>query len=187
LDVLAETNTILLDIMTRKYDPKKLKRFDVLEIGCGPGIFARHMNLFFKKYDAIDISPQMIDSARKQTHPIYLNLTFIVADIVANQMDVSMLNKRYKIIFASNAIHLIGNFDVLFANIYQRLKKNGICIIIENKPEPARWAEQSLNIQSDKFDEKRWLLKKKQLDDTHEYILKSCNNRYMEGGIIGSM
>lgn len=177
MTVMAEKNTILFDILTNEYNPKKFKQYNVLEIGCGLGHFARQMSFFFKKYDAIDISPEIINSARKQTHQIYLNLTFFVANI----LDAPMSNQRYKIIFASNAIHMIGNFEVLFANIYQRLKKNGICIIVENKPEPARWADQSLNILSDNFDEKRWLYKKKQLDDTHKYIETYCNYQYIDG------
>jgi len=51
LDVLAEKNTIIFDILTRIYESKKLKRYNVLEIGCGSGMFARQMSLFFKKYD----------------------------------------------------------------------------------------------------------------------------------------
>jgi 2-polyprenyl-3-methyl-5-hydroxy-6-metoxy-1,4-benzoquinol methylase len=177
LDVLSERNVNIFNILTETYNPRKLKKYKVLEIGCGHGSFARQLCLFFRKYDAIDIDTETINSAKKQTHEIYSNLTFVVDNI----LDTLTQNKKYKIIFASNAIHYIGNLHILFENIYKLLKKNGICIILENKPEPKRWKYHALNIQSEKFDEIQWLYKKKQLDDTHEYILKNCDYRYIEG------
>lgn len=177
LDIKNEQNTILFNILVRKTNPKKIIRYNVLEIGCGYGHFARSMCMFFRKYDAVDINTERIDNAKKLTHPIYSNLTFFVDNI----LNLSTQNIQYKIIFALHAIHYIGNLEILFENIYKLLQKNGKLIIVENKPEPVRWGDSRLNIESDKFNEKIWMDKKKQLDDTHNYILKKCDMVYIEG------
>jgi len=68
--------------------------------------------------------------------------------------------------------------DVAFNNIIKKLKKDGIVIIMEPIPTPNGWFDNTLNKNSDKFDISKWLVKKKQLEDEHDYFISLSNITY---------
>lgn len=129
IKINSNTNeNYILDILKNKYKKLNiLRKCKVLEIGCGVGLTATKLCLFFKKYYAIDITPDVIDIAKKYTHSLYENLKFDVKDI----MDTSLYIKKKNIIIAINVVHFITDLEKFFEKINKILTKNGICIILE--------------------------------------------------------
>src|SRR5215213_8674372 len=52
----------------------------VLDVGCGVGDLVRRLAPYFERAEAIDLSPGMIDEARRRTSPD-LRITFSCADL----------------------------------------------------------------------------------------------------------
>ena len=65
----------ILDILKNNYkNLNTLRKCKVLEIGCGIGLLATKLCLFFKKYNAIDLHKKVINVAKSNTHSLYENL-----------------------------------------------------------------------------------------------------------------
>jgi SAM-dependent methyltransferase len=168
---------IILDILKEKYGTlNKLRKCDVLEIGCGNGRDSKFFCNFSKTYIATDKSKAKINEAENLKHPLYENLTFMVNDIVE-----SKITNKFNIIIAINVIHFTGNkINIAFDNMMKCLKKDGIIIITEPHIKPVNWGDESLNKKSDKFDKSMWNRKKKELKDEHNYIINLPNITYDE-------
>lgn len=168
---------VILDILKKKYVTlSKLRKCDALEIGCGYGNESRFLCNFLKTYKATDKSETIINEAKKMTHPLYENLTFVVDNIVE-----SKITDKFNIIIAKNVIHFMNKkINIAFENMIKFLKKDGIIIIIEPIIKPDGWIDEALNKKSDKFDKSIWDHKKKQLEDEHNYIINFPNTTYTE-------
>ena len=151
-------NDIIVDILKNKYGTlNKLRKCNVLEIGCGLGNKSRFFCNFFKSYIATDRNKNKINESIKLTHPLYENLTFIVDDIIETK-----ITNKFNIIIAINVIHYMEQqINIVFDNMIKMLKKNSIIIISEPPIKPENWLDDRLNKKSDKFDKSIWNLKKK--------------------------
>lgn len=171
------TENYILDILKNKYkNLNTLRKCKVLEIGCGVGLLATQLCLFFKKYNAIDRDQEVIDIAKSNTHSLYENLRFDVYNIMNDNYTI----KKKNIIIAINVVHFIKDFEKFFIKVNKILTKNGICIIFEPPIEPNGWGTNLFNETSSEFDINKWNFKKKVLIDEYEYIMNHTNAKYYE-------
>ncbi len=97
----------------------------VLEVGCGTGTTALHHAPHVAHILATDISPAMIDIARrKAAGEGVTNVDFQVAslDTLGDQAD------RYDIVLALNMLHLIPDWQGAIRRIHQVLKPGGALV-----------------------------------------------------------
>jgi len=99
---------------------KNGKNKKVLEIGCGIGAFAKILKERYFEVDAIDVSPFIVERAKK----IHEGINFKIMDIEKSMK----INKKYDYIFAFEVFeHLKNPFKVL-VNIKKMLKNKGVLI-----------------------------------------------------------
>ena len=120
-------------------------------------VFVGWFNAFFKKYVALDHNLSRITQAKKITHSLYENLTFIADDII--ELNIT---EKFDVIIAKNVIHYARDkINIAFDNIFRVLNDDGIIIISEPAITPYNWNDDTLNENSDTFDKLRWNKKKK--------------------------
>ena len=170
-------HNIILDILQYKYkNLENLGKCKVLEIGCGPGVLAFQLCMFFKKYTAIDQNNNVIEKANSNRHKLYKNLEFKNINIENSISDL----KKYNIIISKFCIHFIVNFEKFFNDVNKILVKGGIFIIIEPHPIPKGWRSDTYNENSKDFNIDEWNIKKKDLEKEHEYITTKINCKFYE-------
>jgi SAM-dependent methyltransferase len=86
--------------------PKESRR--ALDIGCGDGVFARRLAERFARVDAIDVSPAMIETARRLGEGI-TNVHYTVADF----MTADLPSGAYDYISAVAVLHHLPLCDAL--------------------------------------------------------------------------
>jgi 2-polyprenyl-3-methyl-5-hydroxy-6-metoxy-1,4-benzoquinol methylase len=115
-----------IKIISKVLKEKKLTG-KILEVGCGYGTLSRRLALLFKSYVyAIDISPKMIEMAKKN---LFLpNLSFDLKDFFS-------LEERFKLIVS---MHVMVLFDhkKWIKKLYGLLEEDGIAVITVTKPTP---------------------------------------------------
>ena len=98
---------------------KKWQNKDVLDIGCGGGIFTRFFLDLGSKVTAIDNSRAVIE-ANKMDNP---EAFFVVGDASAK------LEKKFDFIYAKDIIEHIQNDDYFLRNISEELSEGGYVLI----------------------------------------------------------
>ncbi|GKX35796.1 MAG: hypothetical protein MnENMB40S_34140 [Rhizobiaceae bacterium MnEN-MB40S] len=99
----------------------------ILEIGCGPGLALENClaKLSTSRIVGIDHSELMIRQARRRLHSDVksgrLELRNGGLEILADETDV------YDRIFSINVIQFLGDMDLVFALLHNRLKPGGLC------------------------------------------------------------
>ncbi len=122
----GQRNIDLYEQLSQKIDFTGVK--DVLEIGCGAGILANHLN---EKYGldvtGIDIDPEQIELA-KENQKKKDNLQFMVAD--ATKLSFSE-EESYDLTISTYVLHHIGNWEEALMEIKRVLKSNGFYIFYD--------------------------------------------------------
>jgi malonyl-CoA O-methyltransferase len=97
------------------------KKYNILEIGCGTGIFSEKLLKRFPdaKIDLLDISPAMVETAREKLNN-HSNLNFIVED-VENYRPA----KKYDLIFSNATFQWMNDQNELFKHLYSILDYGG--------------------------------------------------------------
>lgn len=97
----------------------------ILELGCGTGTTALRLADSVKAFTASDISPQMINIAkRKREDQGAENIDFIAADI----LDVAIEKEPYDAVLAFNLLHLIEDLPQALERINGLIKPGGLFI-----------------------------------------------------------
>ncbi len=113
-------NIELIERLGKEFDIDNIK--EVIEIGCGVGFLAAHLN---KKYQmnvtAIDIDPEQIELAQEFQEERE-NLEFKVAD--ATKLDFSE-NQKYDLAISTYVLHHIPNWNDALNEIKRVLKPDG--------------------------------------------------------------
>ena len=102
---------------------------DILDIGCGPGLYGNKFSTMVNSYDGIDISPYQISYAKKHNES-KTNVTYYVCDF--RKWNVEKTGKKYDSVLLMYAVYSFYNFDErinLLREIRKSLKQNGIVII----------------------------------------------------------
>ncbi len=95
----------------------------ILEIGCGTGLFTRKFFAATKaSITAIDISQDLLDEAKQLLPEANFKLD--------NAMQLSFANESFDVVFGSSVLHHL-EFDSSLKEIYRVLKKGGRMIFAE--------------------------------------------------------
>ena len=97
-----------------------------LEIGCGTGFFTREIAKKPVRVTAIDISPDMIDLARKNLLNEFSNVEFIVE----NAYQTSFADQTFHAVIGSSVLHHL-DVDQALEEIYRVLKPGGYIAFTE--------------------------------------------------------
>lgn len=104
---------------------------DVLDIGCGGGIYSKALSLAgAKTVTAMDYSNVMLEGARENCKG--------VADICfkrGNALDTNLDSESYDIVLERALIHHIDKLQVCFKEAHRLLSRDGIFIIQDRTPE----------------------------------------------------
>ncbi|WP_404458445.1 class I SAM-dependent methyltransferase [Sutcliffiella horikoshii] len=92
----------------------------ILDLGCGDASFGKELlQLGARHYTGVEGSEQMVEAARS-------NLLELDATMHNETMESFQYpNESYDLVTSRFAIHYVSDFDLLFQNIYQTLKKDG--------------------------------------------------------------
>jgi ubiquinone/menaquinone biosynthesis C-methylase UbiE len=104
----------------------EVKNKEVLDLGCGSGIFTSKLQLWGAKAVGSDLSKALIEIARKS----YPKLSFFVEDA----QKTSFKNSRFDIVSSSLMVHYIKNLDKLFGEVSRILKKDGVFVFSIHHP-----------------------------------------------------
>jgi 2-polyprenyl-3-methyl-5-hydroxy-6-metoxy-1,4-benzoquinol methylase len=97
----------------------------VLEFGCGTGSTALVHEPFVKKYNAIDVSPKMIDICKqKMTGQVTRNLCFSCLAFESVMCDEG----TYDAILAMSILHLINDPEEVIYKVFGLLKPGGVFV-----------------------------------------------------------
>ncbi len=102
----------------------------ILDAGCGPGSdfeFYSHFNL---KIDAIDVSGNMIDLARRRAEEWRLN-----ARIIQSSLEEFIPGRKYDFIVLNfGVINVFGNLKDVLSRLASMLNKKGILMVVSMPP-----------------------------------------------------
>lgn len=102
-----------------------------LDVGCGTGAFAALLAQRSDQVDALDRSPEMIETARRRTPD---NVNCVLADVLADPLP----GEDYEAIFSISALHHMPLHDALGV-LATALRPGGILAAIAlPRPDPAR-------------------------------------------------
>ena len=96
-----------------------------LDIGCGTGEFTKKLSSLFSKVIGIDVSPKMIDEAKKRNNPS--NVDFINVDV---ETYLKTTEEKYDLIISIATFHHLEYASVL-NHIYDKLQSNGMLVILD--------------------------------------------------------
>lgn len=106
-----------------------LKGVKVFEAGCGPGILAEYLESEGAKIIGFDVSPKMIELAKKR---VPQNATFFVADM-ANKLPIEQ-DGQFDLVVASLSIDYIENWEVPLSEFFRLLRPKGLFIFTIQHP-----------------------------------------------------
>jgi ubiquinone/menaquinone biosynthesis C-methylase UbiE len=97
----------------------------VFEFGCGTGSTAIVHAPLVNEYQAIDVSPKMIDIAKRKLAETQINnLTFNVAALE----DFPTQEASFDAVLALSILHLMNDWDEAIRRVYKMLKPGGIFV-----------------------------------------------------------
>jgi len=105
---------------------KKIKGKKVLDLGCGTGIYTKILKKKGARVWGIDISPRMIDIAKKEVKGVEFR--------IGSATKLPYKSATFDIVLASLVVHYFGNIDKAFREIRRVLKKDGVFIFSSDNP-----------------------------------------------------
>jgi ubiquinone/menaquinone biosynthesis C-methylase UbiE len=118
-----------LDLLSRVVGQTPLR---VLDVGCGTGFIALRFAELGHSVTGIDLSPQMIDRARRKAEQKSLQIEFCVGDAV----DISFPDQTYDLVVARHVIWNLPDPARGVAEWLRVLRQGGRLVLIEGK-----WAD----------------------------------------------
>jgi len=123
LDTLAYRTPALLDAAIRRHVAGDA--LDTLDLGCGTGLFAPYLREYSRTLDGVDLSPKMLDKARRRGVYDQLACAELGAFLAAQ-------NGRYDLIVAADVFVYIGDLAPVFAQVHRVLRPHGgFCFSVE--------------------------------------------------------
>jgi len=111
---------IIKSVIKGLYPPLEWKNIEVLDIGCGGGIFTRFLLDLGAKVTAQDLSPAILKACKIENPE---------ADLVCGDATEINLKKKFDLIFVKDVIEHIKPDDVFLKNMNRHLQKDGHLII----------------------------------------------------------
>ncbi len=115
----------------RKAIGENVRGLKIFEAGCGPGILAEYLIHEGAKVVGFDVSPKMIELAKKRNPK---NATFFVADGALALPLGSEQNGQFDMVVASLAIDYIQDWAMPLSEFYRLLKPKGKFIFTIKHP-----------------------------------------------------
>jgi SAM-dependent methyltransferase len=106
-----------------------LKDKSVLDLGCGPGVYAEHFINHGATVTAYDISPDMIDIVKKKFGKKLLAYVADLNDGLPDELDSS-----YDLIVCPLTIHYIEDLAIFFKDVRRVLKGDGFFYFSTHHP-----------------------------------------------------
>lgn len=107
----------------------KLQNKVVLDLGCGYGKNCYEFIDRGAKYVVgIDISKKMLDIAKRE------NINELIEYLHMDMDQISLLNKKFDLVFSSLAMHYVKNFKKLIIDIRELLNPGGILLFSQEHP-----------------------------------------------------
>jgi len=98
----------------------------ILDLGCGSGIYAKILKQRGAKVYGIDISPKMIELAKKNVRKVDFK--------VGTVYKLPYNSETFDIVLASLVVHYFSNLNKALREIRRVLKKNGVFIFSSDNP-----------------------------------------------------
>jgi len=124
---------------------KEIGKLNILDLGCGPGLYTEIFAGKGHNVTGIDISKNSIEYANKSAEEKKLEITYINASYLEIDLDTDKYD-LVVLIFTDLGVLMPGERDKLLKMIYRVLKKGGTFIFdvlkdkdIENKTSPKTW------------------------------------------------
>ncbi len=145
LDLGSRKMTTIQKTASWILDRKKKENLNILDLGCGPGLYTEIYARVGHQVTGVDISATSIDYARKEAASKELNITYIQA----SYLDLQLPENSYDLvtmIFTDFGVLLPTERTDLLDLVFRILKKGGIFIFdvlndkqIESKVIPKNW------------------------------------------------
>jgi ubiquinone/menaquinone biosynthesis C-methylase UbiE len=131
-----------------------IKNKKILDLGCGPGIYAKQLVAKGAKVNGIDISSEMIKIAKKECTE---------ACFVQGEIDnLPYKNDIFDIVICPLVMDHLENLNPMFKEVKRVLKKNGLFIFsgfnpVSESTKKKRWFFKKFRIIKDYFNEKEYI------------------------------
>jgi len=121
--IIIPTVIDLIKKFTKKDD-------NILDVGCGEGYITRIINKYKRNPYGCDISPEMIDAAKRQNSKI----NYWVQDIERRKKNNNLNKPKFKMVISNLVFTYLKNTDQALNNISKYLDTNGFLVIIIPHP-----------------------------------------------------
>ena len=111
-----------------------LKGKNVLCLGCGSGEECDYLSKLGAKVTGIDISPELIDLAKKQ----FPSLEFMAQDIAKLELG----NQKFDFVYSSLCLHYVENWQECLENLKPSLNQNAKMLFSVHHP--IKWGAKSI-------------------------------------------
>jgi ubiquinone/menaquinone biosynthesis C-methylase UbiE len=131
----------ILDAIVERAQPERSERW--FEAACGPGIISRRLGPLVESVHGVDITPAMIDTARREAHRAGIgNATFEVGDATATGLDAGTFDGA----LTRFSIHHLPVPGRLFAELARLVRPGGRIVIVDHladeDAEARAWAQE---------------------------------------------
>ncbi|GET22118.1 class I SAM-dependent methyltransferase [Prolixibacter denitrificans] len=145
IDLGSRKKSTILQTVDWMLKQSEKKSLNILDLGCGPGLYAEQLANKGHKVTGVDFSENSIAYAREEAHRKQLNITYLQADytaleLEANQFDLVIL------IYTDFGVLLPDDREKLLNLVHRVLKPDGKFIFDvlndnepEKKPTPKTW------------------------------------------------
>ena len=110
------------------------KPFSLLDLGCGNAFFMAHtlQNTKIQSYTACDLSPEIIEEAKKNMACVNCNKNFVTGDLSKDFLS-SNNRKKYDLIWSSYALHhlSLNDKEKFFKKCYKFLNPGSYFILVD--------------------------------------------------------
>lgn len=110
----------------------KEKSLRILDIGCGFGLTCIWLSELGHQVTGIDITPEMIDTAKQKAEEKKQNITFLKGDI--KSLEHTLQSETFDFIICHNVLGYIENPTVVLEKLRLLLTKDGYISIINHNP-----------------------------------------------------
>jgi len=97
----------------------------ILDVGCGNGVFARHLANLGVKVTAIDVSTAMIEKARERSRGLDQQITYRVVDATSEGQLATLAEDAFDAIVCNMTLMDLAAIHPLIKNIPRLLKNTG--------------------------------------------------------------
>ncbi|MBP3953107.1 class I SAM-dependent methyltransferase [Bacillus suaedae] len=111
---------------------KKERPLKILDIGCGFGLTSNWLSELGHEVTGIDITPDMIETARQKAEEKGLNIRFLVGDVTS--LEPILQSEAFDFILCHNVLGYMENPTEILEKLQSLLTQDGYISIINHNP-----------------------------------------------------